>query len=67
MMSSDRRTKPRVNGRKMSVQTVLKKVWNIAICVAADGNQRAKVICMNDGHISNIVMKITEPNVLKSR
>ena len=67
MTSSEIFTKTLQKGRKIIVHTVLKNVWNIAICVAGSINQRLNVISINDGQSRSIMKNIIEPNTLNIR
>ncbi len=49
------------------MQATLKKVWNIAIWVAAAGNHWRKVSSMNPGQHSRTAKKMAEPRVLNIR
>ena len=49
------------------MQVTLKKVWNIAICVAGFVNKRSKISALNDFHINNSTAKTIEPITLNNK
>lgn len=55
------------NGRNITVQTTLKKVWNMAICVAAELNHLPNVISIKSDLSISKIKNITEPKTLNNK
>ena len=60
-------TKTFIMGRNSMVQIVLKKVWNIAICVPGSLNQLSNVTLIKSFQQIKRIKKINEPKKLNSK